>query len=209
MTFLKALLVIVLAFWLISLLRLGADAAYREGALSLQLILGPVHVRVIPTKKKAGKEKKCAKRHKNQRRGSAASSKAADSDKTGRKMPPMADVILLALDAAGQLKRKIRIDRIMFHLIWAADDPADAAVGFGRVQAVMGMIWSLVESNFKVKKRDIGATVDFDRKKPELDCEMALTFSVGQLVSFAVRFGVKLLVLWRRSGKDSGKHQEA
>lgn len=204
MTFLKVLLVLIAVFWLLSLIRLGASVRYETGTVFLRLVVGPFRITLLPAKekKKPPKEKKKAKK-------AAEEPEKQPDEKKKRKLPPVSELLSLAAEAAGRLKRKIRIDELTVHLIWASGDPAETAVGFGRANAAMGMIWGLVENNFHVKKHDLGVAVDFERDKPELYCSAALTMTVGQLVAFGVRFGVKLLVIWSRSGRDSAKNQEA
>lgn len=206
MTFLKVLLVIIVVLWLISLIRFGAEARYSGGTFFLKLITGPFRIRVLPAKEKKPKKEKPPKPKKEKAAKVEGETTAA---KPKRRLPPIMDLLLLVIEAAGKLKRKIRIDDLTVHLTWASTDPADAAVGFGRMNAAMGMLWGLIENNFKVKEHDLGVAVDFDRDKPEVDCHLALTFTIGQILSMGIRFGVRFLVLWSRSSKDSGKHQEA
>jgi hypothetical protein len=81
-------------------------------------------------------------------------------------------------------------------------------MGFGGANAAMGMIWPLIDNNFKVKRHDLGVAVDFDGKSPAIYCLVSLTMTVGQLVAFGVHFGVKFLMIWSRSRKGSVKKQE-
>ena len=111
-------------------------------------------------------------------------------------------------EAAGALKRKLRIDDLTIHLTWATDDPAKTALGFGRANAILGMIWPVFDHNFKVKKHDLGVAADFDQSCPTVYCNAALTMTVGQLVAFGLRFGIKLLVIWSRNRKGPAKKQE-
>lgn len=207
MTFLKVLLIVLVLLWLISRIRIGAEAWYREENFGLKVIVGPFRLEMLPAKEKPTGKKEARHQKAKKKKGTEAEGEA-ERKKPKRKLPPIMDLLLLAIEAAGELKRKIRIDRLMVHLTWASSDPADTAVGFGRMNAAMGMLWSLIENNFKVKQHDLGVAVDFERTTPSVDCDLALTFTIGQILSFGVRFGVKFLVLWRRSGKNSGKDQE-
>lgn len=206
MTFLKVLLIVLVVLWLISRLRVGADGQYKEERFSLRVIAGPFRLTLLPAKEKTAEKK--AKPKKEKKKKPPEGEGTTEQPKAKRKLPPIMDLLLLAIEAAGELKRKIRIDRLTVHLTWASSDPADTAIGFGRMNAAMGMLWALIENNFKVKDHDLGVAADFDRTKPAVDCDLALTFTIGQILSFGVRFGVKFLILWRRSGRNSGKDQE-
>lgn len=209
MTFLKVLLVILVVLWLIGRVRIGAEARYSAEVFSLRVIAGPFRIGILPGKEKDPEKLEKPKKEKKAKKKKAPT-KEGEGEKAGprRKLPPIMDLILLAMEAAGGLKRKIRIDRVVVHLTWASSDPADTAVGFGRMSAAMGMLWPLIENNFKVKDHDLGVAVAFDREKPDVDCDLALTFTIGQILSLGVRFGVKFLRLMKRSGKGSPKDQE-
>ena len=200
MTFFKVLLVLLLVCFLLSRIRLGGIAEYKETVFSLCVIAGPVKINLFPGEKKES-EKKAKKPPKEKKTKKAKADGGTAAEKPKRKLPAVGDLILLGLEAAGQLKRKIRIDDLTLHLTWAADDPADTAVGFGKANALMGMIWPLIDNNFHVKKHDLGVAVDFDRKSPDIFARGRLTMTVGQLISLGVRYGIKFLLLWSRSGK--------
>ena len=200
MTFLKVLLIVFAVLYLLIRIRLGGEAEYREGSFSLRLFLGPIKFHILPgdeSGKKPKKEKKTSKETSEQ-----------PNPKEKRKLPPVGDLLMLALEAAGALKRKIRIDELTLHLTWASEAPADTALGFGKANAALGMIWPLIDHNFHVKKHDLGVAVDFERTSPDIFAHGRLTLTVGQLLSFAVRFGIKFIRLWRSGSKAARTSQE-
>lgn len=203
MTFLKVLLALAVVIFLVAMIRLGGIAEFREEAFYLQIIAGPLRIKVFPRPERKPKRKKTKKTEEKSKVDTEGK-----RDKPKLKLPPVGDLIHIALQALGQLKRKVRLDDLTLHIIWASEDPADTAIGFGKAQATMGMIWPLIANNFNVKKHDLGVSVDFERSKPEFCARAALTMTVGQLVSFGVRFGLKLLMLLRRSRKAPQKQQE-
>ena len=112
-------------------------------------------------------------------------------------------------EAAGALKRKIRIDRLSLSLVWGGEDAAAVALGYGRANALLGMIWPLLDNNFKVKDCDFRVDLDYGKTRPEITLDAALTMTVGQLLAFGIHYGAKLLMNWSRSGKSSATQQEA
>ena len=66
MTFFKVLLVILVVFWLISLIRVGARVRYGKAGLFVFVLAGPKKIQVLPTKPKKKKPKK-EKRPKNEK----------------------------------------------------------------------------------------------------------------------------------------------
>lgn len=208
MTFLKVLLILALVLFLVSRIRLGGIAEFKEAVFSLRIIVGPLRIKLFPREKKQGTGKEDKRPKKKKEKEQAGKGDKGGEKPAKRKLPPVGDLIRIALEALGQLKRKIRLDDVTIHLTWASEDPADTATGFGKANALLGMIWPLIANNFNVKKHDLGVSVDFERTKPDIYARGSLTMTIGQLVSFGVRFGVKFLVLWSRSGKAAQKQQE-
>ena len=73
---------------------------------------------------------------------------------------------------------------------------------------MLGMVLPLLEQNFRIRQRDIRTAVDFQRTHSELSAGVALSLTVGQGVSFALRFGFQalgVLLRWRRQQNESKK----
>ena len=108
----------------------------------------------------------------------------------------------MALEAAGRLRRKIRVDKIYLDVIVGGADPAEAALAYGGVNAAIGMIWPLVEHNLNVKDRRIRTRADFSAAETELSLEAAATLTVGQALALALWLIPKLPgILGREDGK--------
>ncbi len=226
MTFLKVLLIIVTVLWLIGRIRLGMLVQYDEDGVLVKAIAGPLKIAVFPQKELSPEEKakRKAKARDKQKRAEAKKTKREakrkkhqeeHQEKKGGALLPFTKLLPLAADAAGGLRKRIRIDELTLHLAWAARDPMEAALGFGRANAAMGMIWPLLDHNFNVKKHDLGVSVDFNGTSPSVMCRAVLTARLGQLVSFGLRLACKFLGIMIRSRAEgrrknsSTKKQEA
>lgn len=203
MTWWMILLIIFAVLWLISLLRLGGAVKYSPKGLSVAVIAGPVRKQILPAaeKKNAPKAKKEAKPKKEK----PAAETPADEDKPGT-LSRMMKLLPVVGEAAGALKRKIRMDDLKLSVVWGAEnDAAAAAIGYGRANAAIGMIWPVLDHNFKVKKAAFHVDVDYNAASPVVAVEAAVTMTLGQLLSFGIHYGCKLLINWSRSGKPSAK----
>lgn len=230
MTALWVVLIVLAVLWLLGRIRLGGWVQYDEVGLVVKVLAGPLKFTVFPrkplseqdkAKQKAKKERARAKKEAKKARDEARRAKREaewrkkhpgeepEPEKKGGALPPVLDLLPLAAEAAGGLKKRIRIDELTVHLTWAAAEAAEAALGFGRANAVMGMIWPLLDNNFIVKKHDLGVRVDFDQNSPTIMCRAALTMRLGQLLAFGLRLLFKFLAIWSRSRKRSAEKQEA
>jgi len=196
MTWWMILLIVLAVLWLIGQLRLGGKAHYGPDGIAVTIIAGPARIRVAPDKEskkpKAKKEKKTEQEK-----------PAAEEDKPGT-LPRIMKLLPVVAEAAGSLLRKIRIDNLYLSVVWGgANDAAAAAIGYGRAHAAIGMIWPLLDHNFKVKKSAFHVDVDYGAEQPVVAADAALTITVGQLLSFVIHYGLKALINWKRSGKPA------
>lgn len=189
---------IVAALVLLSLIRVGGTVEYSRSGTLVHLRAGPLRIQVYPPKprKKSGEKKpKRAKK-------SAKPQKEQPEPKPGGQLDTLKAMLPLVADAAGQLRRKVRVDRLLLDVTAAAPDPAMAALGFGGVNAAIGMIWPLLENNFNIGDRRIRTKVDFNLTEPEAYLYASFSLRLGQAVVLALTLGMKFLKLW------SGRNQE-
>lgn len=178
---------IVLILFVISCLRAGAAVDYSEKGLFVDIKVGPFKCQLVP----AGEKKK----QPSKKFSAVGSQNGAKKPKksAGETIQMVKQYLPLIGEAAGRLKRKIQIDHIFLHLIWGNPDPASAALGYGAANAAMGMIWPMIDHNFRIKKQEIHIDLDYDRAVPALIAKAQLTMTIGQLVAFVVCLGYKVL----------------
>ncbi len=177
---------VALALLLLSLVRLGGMAQYSAEGLLVQAKVGPFHVTLYPIKpKKPGKEKKPKEKKEKEPEEEPA--------KPGGSLVLVKRYLPLVADAAGRLKRKIRIDKLYLDFIAAAADPAVAALTFGGSNVAIGMILPLIEHNFHVKERRIRTAVNFGTDKPTVFIHAQLSLTVGQMVTLGLRLLIRFL----------------
>lgn len=205
MTFLKVLLVLLAVFWLISLIRIGGRVSYGEAGLSASALVGPFKVRLLP-----GRPKK-KKPEKPQKEKPPAAEKHEEEPKDGKPgtLSRLMQLLPVVGQACGALRRKIRIDDLELELIWGGTDPAAAALGYGRANAALGMLWPILDHNFKVKRHAFQISLDYGRGEPGVELRAAVTLTVGQAAALGLRYGTKALAVWIKSGRTPRKKQEA
>lgn len=169
---------VVLALFLLSLVRLGAWAEYSAEGFLARVKFGFFSFQVFPVKRE--------KREKKPPKAKKEASKPEGGEKKGGSFALLKEMLPLAAEAAGRLKRKVRIDKLYLDLLSASSDPAAAAMSFGCANAAIGMIWPLLEHNFNIKDRRIRTSVDFQQAEPTVYLCAEASLTVGQLVALAV-----------------------
>ena len=102
----------------------------------------------------------------------------------------------LAFDTLGDLRRKLRVDELTLYVrIGGSDDPAKAAMGYGRAWAAIGAITPGLERLFVIKKRDIRPALDYTISNTQVDARLVTTITIGRSLALAVRAGIRFLKL--------------
>ena len=177
---------ILAALLLLGQIRFGAQVLYSSAGVKLKLKIGPVKITLLPQKEKKRPEKKPKKPKKPK--------KAAEGPPLGPEeiIALVKQALPVALEAAGRLKRKIRVDRLYLDVAVGGEDPAAAATAYGGLNAAIGMIWPLVEQNLHVKDRRIRTRADFLETCTRVDLDAAATLTVGQALALAFWLAPKL-----------------
>lgn len=204
MTALRVVLIVLLVLWLIGCIRLKGFVEYSEEGVLAQLRVLWFKITLFPAKPKQEKPEKPKKPKKPRKPKEPKKPKEKPKDerplteKLGGLWSLFQDAVPMVCQAAGKLLHKLRIEELTLHLTWAAEDPADAALGYGAGEAALGAVWPLLDRAFDIRKRDVGVAVDFQRTDPIIYARAILSFTIGQLVSLGVVYGFKALALFLR-----------
>ena len=190
--------IVLAVFVLIGCIPVGVDARYLENELSLRLKIGFLKMQVLPAKPK--KKKAAPKKGKNAAKQAAASEKpAAPKKKVSMPKLTLADILELvdlACDTLGNLRRKLRVEVLTLHVVLGGDDPAKAAMQYGSAWAVIGMLDPKLDQLFVIKKRDIQPFFDYNETEMKISAQLALTITIGRALSLGLKAGVRFLKLW-------------
>ncbi|MFR7742912.1 MAG: DUF2953 domain-containing protein [Acutalibacteraceae bacterium] len=192
-TWWMTLLAIFAALVLIGCIPVGVDARYNAEGVFLAAKLGPIRLQLLPQKPK---RKETAKAAKETGKGTGKSRFA------GKKPNPIlsggVDGILqlldIVLDTLGDLRRKLRVNELTLYVrIGGSDDPAKAAMGYGRAWAAIGAITPSLERLFVIKKRDIQPSLDYTISNTQVDAHLVTTITIGRSLALALRAGIRFL----------------
>ena len=190
---------IVAVLVLLLVVPFGFSAKYVGGEASVAARVLCFNIKLFPRKEKPKKEKKPKKPKK---------PKKEKPEKEPKKRPkPSPEVLLqllkLGLDALARFKRKITVNRFMLHLVVAAEDPFDATMIYGAVNAGLGLIEGMKGKAFKVRQYDIKTALDFDSTEPRADAELTMTISLGRILAVVFAAGWGFLKIKMRAAKQN------
>lgn len=138
---------------LLLVMPVGIRAVF-DGDLTVWLTLFGLRLQLF-----SGKEKPQPKKKKKNKKPSP--SPAGEK----KKLVPQGDLaayLRLFTQLLGKLHRKIRIRELMLHAVFGGSNPE---LNYGRAWAAIGCLMPLIEENFRIQKRDVGAFLSEDEKK--------------------------------------------
>ncbi len=194
-TWWMTLLVIFAVLVLIGCIPVGVDARYSADGVFLTAKLGPFRLQLLPQKPK----KKPKKRKPQQKQPKKTPAKAEPQEKKPNPLlsggvDGLMQLLDLAFDTLGDLRRKLRVNELtLYVLIGGADDPAKAAMGYGRAWAAIGAITPSLERLFVIKKRDIRPALDYTISNTQIDAHLVTTITIGRSLALALRAGIRFL----------------
>lgn len=217
MTWWMVLLLIFGILFLIGCIPVGVDAAYLGGSFTLKVKIWLLRLQILPAKPKKPKmEKASAVKDGKKPAGGKDKAPAAKEAQTadGAEKPAQAtpkkafltggvqeilDLARLAADTLGNLRRKLRMEELMLRVRFGGgDDAAKTAILYGRAWAVIGALLPCLERIFVIKKRDIGAELDYNvDEKMAVDAHMVLTITIGRALALALRAGTGFLKIYQ------------
>ena len=194
-TWWMTLLVIFAVLVLVGCIPVGVDARYSADGVFLTAKLGPFRLQLLPQKPK----KKPQKRKPQQKQPKKTPAKAEPQEKKPNPLlsggvDGLMQLLDLAFDTLGDLRRKLRVNELtLYVLIGGADDPAKAAMGYGRAWAAIGAITPSLERLFVIKKRDIRPVLDYTISNTQIDAHLVTTITIGRSLALVLRAGIRFL----------------
>ena len=197
------LLLAAAVFWLLGQIRLGVGAEYRAEGLRVWLRTAAWNIQVFPRKKKRRAK---PERPPKQVPEKGDAPKSALPRQIGGALDYARALLPILLEAAGQFRRKIRVDKLRVTVTVGAADPADAAMRFGAANGALGALWGTLNETFDLRDGEARAQVDFDARETTVYALTALSLKLGQMAWLGLYFGCRTLGAFLRT--NSRKKQE-
>ena len=175
--------------FLLAIMPVGISAVYNTHGPVARLIVGPVKIRIYPTKQKEPKDKPEQKKEKTK----ASAQKTQPKEEKGGSFKDFMPLLSSVIELLSDFRRKLRVNRLEMKLVMAADDPCDLAVNYGKAWAALGNLMPHLERLFVIKKRDLEVECDFTANTTLIFVRVDLTITIGRLLSMAAVHGIGIL----------------
>jgi len=182
---------IIISLLLISLVGVNFFYDSDSGELGLAVRFLGLTIRVLGGDKKKNVKKRSKKKKKRDEEEKKQEKPPEEKEKLDRELINL--IIKNSIELLRRVNRKLTIELLVLHIRAASPDAAKAALMYGRVNAVIGTLFPLVDSSLRVKERDIQTTLDFDSERAAIYIRMDIVFQVWELFYIVGRFAVEFL----------------
>ena len=195
----KALIIlslILLVLILFNMLRVGVFVSYvTDEAARLSLVLVPLHISILPKKKKKKKEKKPKEKKEKEPKKKKVERVPIKNRIT---FEDITDVLHAIGQAIHRFRSKIVIHRFKFWFVSSHEDPYKTVKTYNQVNNALCILGTWTDPNLVIRKSDIKTATDFIVGKNYLDFELKMTIRIGQILVIGFILISKLLkVLFR------------
>ena len=186
-----ALAITISLLILLALLRFGVIVEYSEEGFLLWAKAGFLKFQLMDKdkKKQPKKEKKEKKK------------KTAINIKPGS-LSMFMDMLRAVVNALSRLKRRLLIKKLILYYTSAGDDPSKTAILFGAANAIFGTITPIIERNFRIRQRDLRASVDFNAKEQTIYVKASISIAVWEVFYIIFALFPIITVLLKNRPKD-------
>lgn len=181
-----ALAIVFAVIILLALLRFGAAVEYGGAGLTVTARAGPIRLRVYPGKAKteSAEERAAKKARKDKKAEKKAERKAKKKpkDKTPGSFRDYLEMLPAVKKTLGRLRRRFLVNNLTVHFIAAGPDPSKTAQLYGASNAAFGLVVPAFEKVFRVRRKDLRASVDFDASEPYIYIYAAVSLAVWEAI---------------------------
>ena len=205
MTWWMTLAVIFGVLLLIGCIPVGVDAAYSTEGYYVKLKIWLLRVTLLPrtAKQKQKPEKSVPKK-------AEKTAQTTEKKKTSSIVPGSLDGMLslarLACDVLGDLRRKLRVEKLTIYVRFGGD-AAKAAINYGRAWAAIGALMPMLDRLFVIREREICPELCYEQKSMTLDTRLVMSITIGRALSLALRSGVKFLKFMANNKKGGAENE--
>ena len=206
------LLVLAALLRLLLLCRVGVIAAYSADGLTVRARLGWFKLTLIPMPKRKPKQKRAKKKPKTEKKPPKQAENHPNSLQTilkGGSISQLKELLELALAAAGDMIRHLRVEYLRLHYTFAGQpDPAKAALRWGKANIGGDVIGHLLEQHLKILRREVTAEVDFCSEQSAVYAAGSCSIRVGAALLVTLRLLRSYLQWKKRQGKIPAQEEK-
>ena len=161
-----ALAITISAIVLIALLRFGVIMEYNDAGFILWVKVAFARFKLLSGDRKK-KSKKKEKKAKSIRPGS---------------LSEFISIVKAIKNALIRMRRRLLIKQLTLYYTAGGDDPSKVAILYGTANAVFGAIIPVLEKIFRIKRRDLQASLDYSASEQGIYAKIIVSIAVWEVI---------------------------
>ena len=167
--------IIVIALLLLFLLMpVGVVFRYQQQEITLKVKIGLFKLKILPAKAKAKPKAPKPKKEKVK--------VPKDQKKLRLNKDDIFTLLKLLFRTLRRFRKHLSIDFLRLYWTAAAEDPCDAVMQYGGLNAGLSTLMPYVHEVLKIRNEDICTAVDFEHSAPQIEAELAATLQVWEIL---------------------------
>ncbi len=202
-----ALLIILAVIVLILVIPLGASVSYIGGELRVAARVLCFNIGILPAREP--KKPKKEKPPKAQKPKKPKKKRPPDTEKPKPTVKELLGLAEIGLGALTKMRRKLVVNDFMLHLTVADDDPYSAAMLYGTVNSVLGVLLPTADRAFNVRRSDVKTCVNFETVELKADARATITLNLAKLIAVAFSAGWAIMKFKLKTDKEKALAEQA
>ena len=204
-----AIIIAVLLFVLF--FRFGLAVAYSDAGLVVKARVGPFSLRAYPRKepserkKRRQKLRRMRKAEKPKRERRRKEKKRKPEEEEPGSLESFITIFAAVKNVMGRVRRRLLIKRLILHYVSASEDPMKTALAYGGLSAAQNGVVHALDASFRIRKRELTASADFENSKPRIYVNAAISIAVWESLYIFFAILPAIGAMKRVSGKTAGK----
>lgn len=189
--------------WLIALaifvglmsIPLGLSVYYDEDGFQVKAIIAFVRITVFPFPKKKKREDKLPAPEKNTapKAKKTSGSTGTGTKKKGGSLWDFLPFVEIGMRFLNTFRKKLRIKKLVLHVILAGDDPCDLAINYSRAWTAIANFMPRLERFLQIDTRDVEVGCDFVSTQILVLAQLDLAITVGRILNMSLVYGYLLI----------------
>ena len=190
-----ALCIVIVLLLVLLVLPVGVDFHWvsRPAAAVLKIKIGPLRFQALPSKRGSkGKEKP-----KQKKKPKASKGHGGGQKKQSLSASDIPELARLVLDILGRFRRHLSVDLLCLRFTAGGTDPMDAALRYGRANALLCALLPPARALIKLREEQISTALDFNSAGSVLELQIVATLQVWEIICLSI-FSLSVFLRWRK-----------
>ena len=168
-----AWIIVIVLLLLFLIMPVGIVFIYRQ-QLILKVKIGLTNLKVLPSGDKGKPKEPKPKKEKVK--------VPKDQQKLRLNKDDVFSLLKLLFQTLRRFRKHLSIDRLKLYWTAGADDPCDAVMQYGGLNAGLSTLRPYVHEVLKIRDEDIQTSVDFERSTPLIEAELTATLQIWEIL---------------------------